>query len=52
MSSLNVPPPQPDPDEAPVDNPYDDPDLTKKHDLPPGVPENAPEEEVIEQEAP
>ena len=42
----NLPAPEPDPDEAPVDDPYDDPDLTKHHDLPPGVDAPGPDPEV------
>ncbi len=36
----NLPAPETDPDEAPVDDPYDSPDAEPVHDLPAGVPED------------
>jgi hypothetical protein len=48
----SMPAPEPDRDEAPIDDPFDDPDLTKHHDLPPEVPENAAEDEALSEEAP
>lgn len=39
----NLPAPEPDLDEAPVDDPFDDPMATPEHDLPPGVDEGTPQ---------